>query len=34
VATGRHNKANYRVRYSTLKRLGYRSLVHEYFGYC
>lgn len=34
VATGRHNKANYRVRYSTLKRLGYRSLVHEYFGFC
>ena len=30
VATGRHNKANYRLRYAELKRLGYRSLVHEY----
>lgn len=31
VATGRHNKANYRIRYSTLKQLGYRSLVHEFY---
>ena len=33
LATGRHNKANYRVRYSDLKRIGYRSLVHEYFAF-
>ena len=31
LSTGKHSKANYRVRYSTLKRLGYRSLVHEYY---
>lgn len=31
VGTGRHNKANYRIRYETLKRLGYRSLVHEFY---
>lgn len=31
VATGRHNKANYRIRYSQLKALGYRSLVHEFY---
>lgn len=31
VATGRHNKANYRVRYATLKHLGYRSLLHEFY---
>ena len=31
VATGRHNKANYRLRYADLKALGYRSLVHEFF---
>ncbi len=31
LATGKHNKANYRIRYPHLKSLGYRSLVHEYF---
>ena len=31
LGTGRHTKANYRVRYSALKALGYRSLVHEYY---
>ena len=30
VASGCFNKANYRVRYSTLKDCGYRSLVNEY----
>ena len=30
LSTGRHTKANFRVRYSDLKALGYRSLVHEY----
>lgn len=33
LATGRHTKANYRVRYADLKALGYRSLVHEYYRY-
>jgi hypothetical protein len=32
LATGKHNKANYRVRYSSLKLLGYRSLVHEFYA--
>ena len=32
VATGRHNNANYRTRYDQLKQLGYRSLVHEFYG--
>ena len=32
VATGRHNNANYRTRYDLLKQLGYRSLVHEFYG--
>ena len=32
VATGRHNNANYRTRYDQLKELGYRSLVHEFYG--
>ena len=31
LGTGRHNKANYRIRYSQLKALGYRSLVHEFY---
>ena len=31
AATGRHNKANYRIRYATLKEWGYRNLVHEYY---
>ena len=33
VATGNHNKANYRIRYAQLKELGYRSLVHEFYEY-
>lgn len=33
LGTGRHGKANYRVRYADLKALGYRSLVHEYYLY-
>ena len=32
VATGRHNKANFRVRYDRLKELGYQSLVHAFFS--
>ena len=31
LATGKHNKANYRIRYGKLKELGYRSLVHEFY---
>ena len=31
LSTGRHTKANYRVRYNDLKALGYRSLVHEFY---
>ena len=33
LSTGRHTKANFRVRYTDLKALGYRSLVHEYYRY-
>ena len=31
IVSGRHNKANYRVRYSRLKECGYKSLVNEYY---
>ena len=31
LSTGRHSKANYRVDYDTLKLLGYRSLVNEFY---
>lgn len=31
TVTGRHYKGNYRIRYETLKKWGYRSLVHEYY---
>jgi hypothetical protein len=33
LSTGRHTKANFRVRYRDLKALGYRSLVHEFYRY-
>lgn len=33
LKTGRHSKANYRVRYEDLKRMGYTSLVGEYYRY-
>lgn len=29
--TGRHYKGNYRITYKTLKDLGYRNLVYEYY---
>ena len=29
--TGKHNKANYRIKYSTLKECNYRSLVNEFY---
>ena len=31
LSTGKLSKANYRIRYVTLKRLDYRSLMHEYY---
>ena len=34
TVTGRHYKGKYRIRYDTLKKWGYRSLVHEYYKDC
>lgn len=31
LTTGKHNKSNYRTKYSDIKRLGYRSLVNEFY---
>ncbi len=31
AVTGRHNKANYRIRYEQLKKCNYKSLVNEYY---
>ncbi|MDE5910661.1 MAG: hypothetical protein K2H52_18365 [Lachnospiraceae bacterium] len=31
TVTGRHYKGNYRIRYETMKKWGYRSLVHEFY---
>jgi hypothetical protein len=31
LSSGRHSKTNFRVRYETLKKLGYKSLVNEYY---
>jgi len=33
IATGRHSKTNYKLRYQSLKELGYRSLVNEYYRF-
>ena len=33
LSTGRHTKANYKVRYEDLKAFGYRSLVNEFYRY-
>ena len=33
LSTGKHNKSNYRVDYEKLKKLGYKSLVNEYYKY-
>ena len=33
LGTGKLNKANYRTDYAQLKRLGYRSLVNEFYKY-
>lgn len=32
LVSGRHTKKRYDVRYEDMKRMGYRSLVHEYYG--
>lgn len=32
LMTGRHTKSRFNVRYEELKKLGYRSLVHEYYS--
>lgn len=31
IATGKHTKANYNLRYHTIKEYGYRSLVNEFY---
>lgn len=31
IATGKHTKANYNLRYPTIKEYGYRSLVNEFY---
>jgi retron-type reverse transcriptase len=33
IATGKHNKANYRIKYDELKKYNYRSLVNEYYKF-
>ena len=33
LISGRRTKARYSVRYEDLKKLGYRSLVHEYYSF-
>ena len=31
--SGKRTKGRFDVRYADLKRLGYRSLVHEYYAF-
>jgi hypothetical protein len=33
LSTGKYNKTNFKVHYETLKKLGYRSLVNEFYRY-
>ena len=33
IISGKHTKARYNVRYEDMKKLGYRSLVHEFYNY-
>ena len=33
ISTGRHTKANYNLRYETIKKYGYKSLVNEYYKF-
>lgn len=33
IATGKHTKANYNLRYETIKEYGFKSLVHSYYSF-
>lgn len=33
ISTGKYSKKNYNIRYSDLKKLGYKTLVNEYYNY-
>lgn len=33
IATGKHTKANYGLRYESIKDMGYRSLVHAFYAF-
>ena len=33
VATGKHTKANYNLKYKTIKEYGFKSLVHSYYNF-
>lgn len=33
IATGKHTKSNYNLRYETIKECGYRPLINEYYKY-
>ena len=33
LLSGKRTKARFSVRYEDMKKLGYRNLVHEYYGY-
>ena len=33
IVTGKHTKANYNLRYETIKSYGYRSLVHSFYEF-
>ncbi len=33
IATGKHTKANYNLRYESIKAMGYRSLVNAYYSF-
>lgn len=33
IATGKHTKANYNLKYETIKEYGFESLVHSYYNF-
>ena len=33
IATGKHTKANYNLKYETIKEYGFKSLVHAYYNF-
>ena len=33
IATGKHTKANYNLKYETIKEYGFKSLVHHYYNF-